>query len=290
MSDGDRQRHQPGRRGQHEHCQCRQPGHQRQLHPDGRRSGDVQGAASVSPASASRVGSVSARVKTNAARATPSPIGQLPRNAARWRGAPAINQPAISAAANMPNAVRRSWPRQAQSRPISSVAAASPVSASTDTGGGTAPKPAGKHEPAREHTQPSGRRGHQAGPQEASQHGEPERHTECDQRSVEMLPVSDMDRHPGCVTRRQSARQAGVPPDDRGCSRERKSPADAGLGRAHSPVPLGDRRSARLSWLTESRGWMELHFLSGYSMHHVAAVPRGMGRSSAARRRASRTS
>ena len=39
------------------------------------------------------------------------------------------------------------------------------------------PKPAGKHKPAREHTHPSGRRGHQADPQEASQHGEPERHT-----------------------------------------------------------------------------------------------------------------
>ena len=57
--------------------------------------------------------------------------------------------------------------------------------------------------PAGDHAGAARRRGEQPDAQEAARQGEPECHGECDQRSVELLPLGEMCRHARWVTRRR---------------------------------------------------------------------------------------
>ena len=80
--------------------------------------------------------------------------------------------------------------------------AARPVSSPTDTAGGiTQSRPVTAYQTG-DHARSARRRGEQPDAQEAARQGEPECHGECDQRSVELLPLGEMCRHARWVTRR----------------------------------------------------------------------------------------
>ena len=80
--------------------------------------------------------------------------------------------------------------------------AARPVSVAHRHRGRERPEPAGDRVPAGDHAHSARRRGEQPDAQEAARQGEPECHGECDQRSVELLPLGEMCRHARWVTRR----------------------------------------------------------------------------------------
>ena len=129
------------------------------------------------------------------------------------------------------------------------------------------PKPAGDCVPAGDDAGAACRRGEQSDAQEAPCQGEPERHGECYERSVELLPLGDVIRHPRCVTcclrcvklRPASSEFEAAYVSDR-IVPIRVWDAPTRLFHWATVILLGS------SWLTESRGWMELHFLSGYSV------------------------